>query len=275
MTAKPKHLAALESERQLFAAELRHWRATRHLSLRQLSALTHDSHSLISRVESADRLPTKDLAERLDQALGTDGALGRVWRRIESGAELQADHEGVDPGLGLAWSATPASAVETVADLWRADLDRRQVIVGAAWAGAALADPSQRWFVDAMDADASHIGSRRVGNSEVEVMWSMARAFADADHHLGGGYARATLLQFMNWTVTPLLKGTYDTTTGRELLTAAARLTGLGAFMCFDSAHQGLAQRYYIQALRMAKAAWLQGHWAPTFLRTCPCRPTN
>lgn len=255
MAAKPKHLAALESERQLFAAELRHWRATRHLSLRQLSALTHDSHSLISRVESAERLPTKDLAERLDQALETDGALGRVWRRIERGAELQADHEGLDPGLGLVWSATPASAVETVADLWRADLDRRQVIVGAAWAGAALADPSRRWFVDAIDVDASHIGSRRVGNSEVEVMWSMARAFADADHHLGGGYARATLLQFMNWTVTPLLKGTYDTTTGRELLTAAARLTGLGAFMCFDSAHQGLAQRYYIQALRMAKAA--------------------
>lgn len=253
--SQKRHIAALESQRQLFAAELRHWRAVRRLTLRQLAAQTHDSHSLLGRVEKAERAPSKDLAARLDRALGTDGALGLIWQRMERAARARANRVEVDPKLGLEWSPNPASTVETVANLWKADLDRREVIVGAAWAASALIAPSQRWFADAIDPDASHSGVRRVGNSEVEVMWSMAKAFADADHHLGGGYARATLLQFMNHTVAPVLSGTYDSRTGRQLLTAAARLTGLGAFMCFDSGRHGLAQRYYIQSLRMAKAA--------------------
>ena len=254
MADKPTYINALESQRQLFGAEVRHWRAVRKLSLRQLSKCSHYSYSQLSRIESASRAPTESLAERLDRVLETDGALLGIWRRIEREAAMQSD-VGVDPLLGLEWSSTPASTVEIVSSLWRADLDRRDFILGAAWSAAALVDPSRRWFADAGDLDISHTGIRRVGRSEVEVMWSMARAFADADHHLGGGYARATLLQFVNHTVAPMLGGTYDTDTGRQLLTAAARLTGLGAFMCFDSAHQGLAQRYYIQALRLAKAA--------------------
>jgi transcriptional regulator with XRE-family HTH domain len=246
---------ATESARQLFAAEMRHWRAARNLSQRRLADLTHDSYTLIAKVETTERAPTKDLAERLDRALGTDGAFGSIWRRIERDAEIRSGRGEVDPGLGLEWSPTPASAVETVASLWRADLDRRETIVGAVWAAAALVAPSRRWFDDAADPDTSHTGLRRVGSSEVEVMWSMAQAFADADHHLGGGYARATLLQFLNASVAPLLSGTYDCATGRQVLTAAARLTGLGAFMCFDSGLHGLAQRYYIQSLRLAKAA--------------------
>lgn len=255
MAQKTGHIAALEAERQLFAAEMRLWRGVRGLSQRQLAARTHDSNSLIGRVETAERSPSRELAQRLDAVLETDGAFVRIWQRIERELEAQADQVGVDPQLGLVWGRTPASTVETVSHLWRADMDRRQVIIGSAWAAAAFVDPSRRWFADAIDTDTSHSGVRRIGSSEVEVMWSMARAFADADHPLGGGYARRTLLDFMNTTVAPILNGTYDTRTGRELLTAAARLTGLGAFMCFDSAHQGLAQRYYIQALRMAKAA--------------------
>lgn len=255
MTQKTGHIAALEAKRQLFAAELRHWRAVRRLSLRQLAVRTHDSHSLLGRIETAERLPSKELAERLDQALNADGAFVRIWGQIESALEAQADQVGVDPDLGLTWGRTPASTVTTVSHLWRADMDRRQLIVGAAWTAAAFLDPSRRWFADAIDPDTSHAGPRRIGSSEVQVMWSMARAFADADHHLGGGYARRTLMEFLDNTVAPILHGTYDTSTGRELLTAAARLTGLAAFMCFDSAHQGLAQRYYIQALRLAKAA--------------------
>jgi hypothetical protein len=134
-------------------------------------------------------------------------------------------------------------------------MQRRQVIVGAAWAAAALVDPARRWLTDAADGDTSHNGGRRIGRSEVEVMWSMCRAFADADHHLGGGYARSTLIAFMDQRVSPMLEGAYDTETGRQLFTAAARLCDLGGFMCFDSSRQGLGQRYYIQALRLAKAS--------------------
>lgn len=42
---------------------------------------------------------------------------------------------------------------------------------------------------------------------------------------------------------------------GRELFAAVARLTELAGYMAVDTGQPGLAQRYYIQALRLAQAA--------------------
>lgn len=84
-------------------------------------------------------------------------------------------------------------------------------------------------------------------------LWSMCAAFADADHQLGGGYARATLIHYDDVVAPLLLDGRYTDAVGRNLFAAAARLCDVAGFMCFDSGSPGLAQRYYIQALRMAK----------------------
>jgi len=55
--------------------------------------------------------------------------------------------------------------------------------------------------------------------------------------------------------VLPLLHGSHDDTIGRELMAATARLCDLCGYMSFDSGRQGLAQRYFIQALRLAQAS--------------------
>jgi hypothetical protein len=52
-----------------------------------------------------------------------------------------------------------------------------------------------------------------------------------------------------------MLDGTYSQAVGRRLLAAIARLCDLAGFMAFDSGEQGLGQRYYIQALRLAQAS--------------------
>jgi hypothetical protein len=52
-----------------------------------------------------------------------------------------------------------------------------------------------------------------------------------------------------------LLHGSYSEGTGRELYTAAAEATLLAAWMSYDSGIHGVAQRYFIQALRFAQAA--------------------
>jgi hypothetical protein len=83
----------------------------------------------------------------------------------------------------------------------------------------------------------------------------MCAAFADADHQLGGGYARSTLVHYANQVVTALLQGNYTDAIGRRLFAAAARLCDVAGFMCFDSGHQGLGQKYFGQALRMAKVS--------------------
>ncbi|MGH8575197.1 MAG: hypothetical protein ACREX8_21895, partial [Gammaproteobacteria bacterium] len=69
------------------------------------------------------------------------------------------------------------------------------------------------------------------------------------------GYARSTLLHYVNQVVLPLLQGSYDDAIGRELMAATARLCDLCGYMSWDSGKQGLAQRYFIQALRLAQAS--------------------
>jgi hypothetical protein len=56
--------------------------------------------------------------------------------------------------------------------------------------------------------------------------------------------------------VAPLLSnGRYSETIGRELFAAAAELTRLAGWMAYDLEQHGLAQRYLIQALRLAREA--------------------
>lgn len=57
---------------------------------------------------------------------------------------------------------------------------------------------------------------RSIGQAEVDILWTMSAMFADASVQFGGGYA---------------------------------------ANMSFDSAEHGSAQRYYVQALRLAHAS--------------------
>jgi hypothetical protein len=94
-----------------------------------------------------------------------------------------------------------------------------------------------------------------VGQRDVDAVWAMCDAFTVADQRLGGGYARSTLLHYVNQVVLPLLQGSYRDSIGRELMAATARLCDLCAFMSFDSGRQGLAQRYFIQGLRLAQAS--------------------
>jgi len=262
MAQEPQHLAGLESAAQFFGVELRHWRTLRGLSQHQLGQRTHDSGALIGKIEKAQRRPTLPFAQRMDQALATAGALERLWARLDSERRHQESREDpkdpVSTDLGLGWAPSP-TLTETVIDLWRADMHRRAVIASAAWSAAAFATPARRWLEDPADADvarpAGAAGGRRVGKADVDALWAMASSFAAIDHTRGGGYARSTLTEFLAHVVAPILEGTYDDTTGRQLYSAAARLADLAGFMAFDSGRHGLAQRYFIQALRLAKAA--------------------
>jgi transcriptional regulator with XRE-family HTH domain len=62
-----------------FGAELRLQREAAGLSQTQLAKCVHCAPSLLSRIESATRVPQEDLAGRLDDALGTEGLFTRLW----------------------------------------------------------------------------------------------------------------------------------------------------------------------------------------------------
>ena len=172
------------------------------------------------------------------------------------GRHLAAEGEDDElPGaLTLTWGSAPAEVARIVTGLWQADIGRREVIASV-WAAAALSEPFGRWLLDPADRDVACAGSRHVGQADVDAVWSMCTAFADTDRRMGGGNARRTLICYADEAVAPLLTGRYTDEIGRELFAAVARLCDIAGFMCFDSDRQGLGQKYFITALRMAKTS--------------------
>jgi hypothetical protein len=67
-------------------------------------------------------------------------------------------------------------------------------------------------------------------------------------------------VHYLNSVVSGLLAGSYREQVGRDLFAAVSRLTELAGYMAVDTGQPGLAQRYYIQALRLAQAAGDRGY---------------
>jgi transcriptional regulator with XRE-family HTH domain len=231
------------SEAEAVGHALRTARESAGLSIARIALASAFSESHLRSAENGNRVVTIDIADAYDRALDAGGAIVGLFAAFRD-----------DDDAGDAWQLTPAEAAASVSGLWLADLRRRSV-VASAWAAGALAGPLSGWLADSADQDASSGGGRRVGQADVDAVWSMCAAFADADHQLGGGHARATLSCYGDGVVTPLLSGSYTDQVGRRLFAAAARLCDIAGFMCFDSGCQGLGQRYFVRALRLTKTS--------------------
>jgi tetratricopeptide (TPR) repeat protein len=95
-----------------------------------------------------------------------------------------------------------------------------------------------------------------VGRSEIAAVREMLSVFSKADERFGGGHARLAVIQYLTSDVAGYLRGTFASEVDRKLMfSAAAELTYLAGWKSFDSALHGLAQRYYVQSLRLANEA--------------------
>src|SRR5215475_10713882 len=71
----------------VFGAELRFYRTRAGLSQKDLAALAHVSHDVISKIETGERPPAEDFPPRLDAIpeLDTRAALDRLWDSLKKG----------------------------------------------------------------------------------------------------------------------------------------------------------------------------------------------
>ena len=95
----------------------------------------------------------------------------------------------------------------------------------------------------------------RVTSGDIAALRSVGELFRALDHAYGGGHARQALVRYLEHEAEPMLRGSYGEATGRRLFAAAADLTRLAGWTSYDIAAHGLAQRYFVQALRLAQAA--------------------
>ncbi|MEU2153788.1 regulator [Streptomyces sp. NPDC019396] len=96
---------------------------------------------------------------------------------------------------------------------------------------------------------------QRVTVGDIAALRSVGELFRTLDQNYGGGHARQALVRYLEHELEPMLRGSYAEATGRKLFAAAADLTRLAGWTSYDIAAHGLAQRYFVQALRLAQAA--------------------
>ncbi|MEV5971103.1 transcriptional regulator [Streptomyces sp. NPDC051921] len=165
------------------------------------------------------------------------------------------------PGAGLPAPGTPLSGfVERAAALWRSDEQQRPHIRGAqAVTGTPAVMPVWEWENPPEDVDVSRDGRTRVSAADVEML-SAARAHYEQMYRKAGGLAtRSRIVGFLNTETAPLLRGAYGDALGRRLHRATGGLVAVAGICAYDSDAQGLAQRYFHQALRLAKASGDRG----------------
>ncbi|MGO4760195.1 transcriptional regulator, partial [Streptomyces sp. 2MCAF27] len=124
----------------------------------------------------------------------------------------------------------------------------------------ALVEPSRDWLITGADSQVARTAGAKVGRSDVAAVRATTDALIELDHRYGSGHVRPVVVHYLNSVVSGLLAGSYRESVGRELFAAVARLTELAGYMAVDTGQSGLAQRYYIQALRLAQAAGDRGY---------------
>ncbi|WP_086683188.1 MFS transporter [Streptomyces pseudogriseolus] len=175
------------------------------------------------------------------------------------------------PEVGLAFPRDVGQAVKSATELYRLDLAGRRAGSGGIWqslagsfAVSAYATPASRWLITPADSSVAREASPsdgsgaplKVGHSDVRKLREAAEDARRWDSKYGGGDWRSSMVpECLRVEAAPLLLGSYSDDVGRSLFGAAAELTRLAGWMAFDTGQQEAAQRYYIQALRLARAA--------------------
>ncbi|WP_030909675.1 hypothetical protein [Streptomyces sp. NRRL F-5126] len=95
----------------------------------------------------------------------------------------------------------------------------------------------------------------RVSAGDIAALKSVGELFRTLDQRYGGGHARQALVRYLEHEAEPMLRGLYGESVGRRLFGAVADLTRLAGWTSYDIAAHGLAQRYFVQALRLSQAA--------------------
>ncbi|MFJ9694742.1 hypothetical protein [Kitasatospora sp. NPDC101183] len=210
--------------------------------------LTYDK-SAVSHWLSGTR-PRTEVREVVREAFAR--RLGRPVTPGETGFESEAD------------SRADRGVLADLMSIGKADMDpsRRSVLTAGLYS-LALTIPV---FDDTPDRAAHAAAGRtvRVGAGEVQTVRTMTDRIAGILDELGAAHARPMAAAFLVNSVGPWLQASGSAKVKAELLAASADLTYLTGWMAMYETAHGLGQKYYIQALKLAREA--QDH--VTYCRT-------
>ncbi|MFG1806473.1 regulator [Streptomyces sp. NPDC049040] len=221
---------------------------------------------------------------RGQQPRGTSPALIAEVFTQRLGRRLSAQDLGLDACApvyaGLEYAASAGEAVDIVSGLWRKDTGNQAELRTIAFSPAGLVVPSRDWLIGSADDTVVRKGALRVpaqtrgtprgaqdlrhappaaggrvGAGDIAALRAVGDLFRTLDHAYGGGHARQALVRYLEHEAEPMLRGSYGEVQGRRLFASVADLTRLAGWTSYDIGAHGLAQRYFVQSLRLTQAA--------------------
>ncbi|MET9675018.1 helix-turn-helix transcriptional regulator [Streptomyces sp. NPDC006482] len=165
---------------------------------------------------------------------------------------LELDARSIPAAESSGPTSPDVDTVVSVIELGRSDVLRRNFLAAtSAYALGALNLPDP----ECITRRTNRAGAVRVGAGEVAAIRQMTKGLGDAAAELGGGHARHLAVRYLVQDVGPWLNGNFTEKTGRDLFAASSQLVHLAGWMAQDEGNEGLAQRYYVHAYRLAAEA--------------------
>jgi tetratricopeptide (TPR) repeat protein len=210
---------------------------------------TKYGHTSVSNWVNQGMIPRNPVPRYVAAALGE--RLGRTVAAEEIG---MFDLQRGNADLGLDFPRDPSDAIRVAATYWRT-VDR-QLFLTNGFAVSAFTAPVTRWLTQPADAPITHQGGRQVGRSDLAELWQAADEARQWDSKFGGGnWKTSSVTECLRLRAAPLLSGTYTEAIGKELFAATSELSRVAGWAAFDTGRHQEAQRHFVQALRLARAA--------------------
>ncbi|HET9379272.1 MAG TPA: transcriptional regulator [Streptomyces sp.] len=170
---------------------------------------------------------------------------------------------GVPGGPAVPHAGPLSGFVERATALWHCDRQRRPHLLDArAVTGTSAVMPVWEWENPPEDTDVSRGGRHRVTAADLDTLRAARAHYEQMYRKAGGVVTRARVVGFLSAEAAPLLRAGCTDATGRQLHRATGGLVAVAGICSYDSDAHGLAQRYFHQALRLAKASGDRGFGA-------------
>jgi hypothetical protein len=180
--------------------------------------------------------------------------LGRTVLLADVGMDRGAAGEQIDGNRQL------TQAVDHAVALWRSDFKQPTTLRATELIrGPAAIAPVFEWENPPDDLNVARQGPHRVDARQTRFLRGARTRYERMYREAGGIPVRPRVVAFLNGHAAPLIRSGYDDVTGRELHRAVGGLTALAGICAYDADQQGVAQRYFFHALRMAKASGDRG----------------
>lgn len=182
------------------------------------------------------------------------GLLCQLYGRSSAELGLSEGSAQARSDIGLIYSPSLDEAVATISSLAMLDGQRHPGVVSWSFSEHAANAACLDWVFGYPKWDLVS-GRNQVTAHDVAEVVATTVIFDCMDRQRAGEHIRRLAVTYLRDNVLPRLRSSYDDHVGADLFHAAAVLCELIGYMAYDEEKHSLAQRYFIQALRLARSA--------------------